>query len=173
MACKYWILPLFISLCFSACYSFKGISIAPTISTFYVDQFQNGAGNAPPDIGQRFSEELKDIILRSSRLNYDESAPDIEFSGTITSFNVQSVAPERRDDSSGATDFGSSLNRLNISISVEYVNNQDAEDIWTQSFSFFQDFDNTQNLTDVQDDLIEEIFDQLTNDIFTRAFTNW
>ena len=158
---------------FSGCYSLKGVTIPPSIDTFFVDQFQNGAGNAPPDIGQRFSEELKDIVLRSSRLNYDEDAPQIEFSGSVTSYNVSSVAPQRDENSSGGTSFGSSLNRLNISVQVNYTNVEDEEDTWTQNFSFFQDFSNEQRLEDVQDDLIQQIFEQLTTDIFNKAFTNW
>jgi len=157
----------------TGCYSLKGISIPPTITTFYVDQFQGGAGNAPPDIGQRFSEELKDRVLRNSRLDFDEGTPDIEFTGSVTTFNVQSVAPERRTDGGGATEFGSSLNRLTIAIQVDYVNNQDDEDNWSQSFSFFQDFDNMTNLSDVQDDLIETILSQISTDIFNKSFTNW
>ena len=173
MTCRSFIVVLFFFVCLQGCYSFKGISIAPTIGTFYVDQFQNNAGNAPPDIGQRFSEDLKDIVLSNSRLDYNENGPDIEFSGSVSSFSVQSVAPERRTDDGGATEFGSSLNRLNISVNVVYINNQDEEDTWTQVFSFFQDFPNDENLSDVQENLIDEIFDQITNDIFNKAFTNW
>lgn len=173
MACRVFITSIIFCVLNIGCYSFKGISIPPTISTFYVDQFQNAAGNAPPDVGQRFSEELRDIIIQNSRLDYEESIPDIEFKGTITSFNVQSVAPERLTDDDSVTEFGSSLNRLNISISVEYINNQDDEDTWTQSFSFFEDFESDVVLTDVQDDLIERIFDQITTDVFNKAFTNW
>ena len=108
----------------SSCYSFKGISISPVISSFYVDQFQNGAANAPPDVGQKFSERLKDEVLQNSRLDYNEELPDIEFSGTISSYTVQSVAPERLSGDDGGAEFGSSLNRLNISIQVDYINNQ-------------------------------------------------
>ncbi len=173
MVCKKIFIVLSLAILISGCYSFKGISIPPTIATFYVDQFQNSAGNAPPDVGQRFSEELKDIVIRNSRLNYEENIPDIEFTGTITTYSVQSVAPERRDNADGGSEFGSSLNRLNISVKVDYINNMDDEDNWSQVFSFFEDFESTQNLSDVQDELIEKIFDQITTDIFNKAFTNW
>lgn len=173
MACRVLFAGFILCMLEAGCYSFKGISIPPTINSFYVDQFQNAAGNAPPDVGQRFSEELRDRVIRNSRLDYEEGIPDIEFRGTVTSFSVQSVAPERNNNPDSGAEFGSSLNRLNISISVEYINNQNDEDNWTQSFSFFEDFDNDQVLTDVQDDLIERIFDQITTDVFNKAFTNW
>ncbi len=153
----------------SACYSFKGIAIAPTIRTFYVDQFQLNVGNAPPDLAQLFSEELRNIILQSSRLVYNENEPDIEFSGAIRDFSVSSVAPQQLDGGR----VGSSLNRLQIGVEVEYVNNRDEEDVWKQRFTFFQDFEADQQLRDVQDELINAIFAQITRDVFNRAFTNW
>jgi hypothetical protein len=157
------------SLLFSiGCYSFRGITIPPTIDTFYVDQFQLNVGNAPPDLGQQFSERLRDIILNSSRLSYNETTPQIEFTGAIREFSVTSVAPQRNGE-----EFSSALNRLQITVEVEYVNNEDDEDAWNQRFSFFQDFESEQVLNDVQDELITTIFDQITRDVFNRAFTNW
>lgn len=152
----------------SGCYSFKGISIPPDISTFYVDPFQNTTINGPADIGDRFSESLKDIILRSSRLSFDDTEPDIEFTGSVSGFNVTSVAPQEVDGT-----FGSALNRLQIAIQVDYVNNENDEDNWSQSFSFFEDFDSSTDLSSVQEELIANIFQQLTEDVFNRSFTNW
>jgi len=157
----------------SGCYSLNGISIPPTIKTFYIDQFQNGVSNAPPDIAQRFSQDFQDLVIQSTSLNYDEKLPDIEFSGTVTSFNVASVAPQQNQNDGGAVTFGSSLSRLNISVSVQYINNQDDEDTWKQSFSFFADFEEDEELDDKQDELIDDIFEQILQDIFTKAFTNW
>lgn len=159
---------------FQGCYSLKGISISPEIDTFYVEQFQNNVVNAPPDIAQIFGDDLKNRILRNTRLDYNEEEPDVEFSGSVTSFTVQSVAPQRNNSADGSTpEFGSSLNRLNISIEVDYINNFDEEDNWNRVFSFFEDFENTQVLADVQDQLIDNIFEQLTQQVFNASFTNW
>lgn len=157
-----------IVFCCEGCYSFKGISIPPSITTFYIDQFQNGAFNAPPDINIQFTEGLRDIVLNNSRLSYDEVSPDIEFHGSVRSFLVSSVAPQETD-----LGVGSALNRLQISVEVEYINNQNEDDNWKQSFSFFQDYESTNDLNNVQDELIEAIFDQILQDIFNKAFTNW
>jgi len=173
MGCRFMVIVLLISVANSCSFGFKGITIPTTVNTYFVDQFQNGAGNAPPDIGQRFSDLLKDRVTRNSRLNYSEDGPDIEFSGTVSTFTVTSVAPERLDSDAGLTEFGSTLNRLNISVQVDYIDNQNDEESWSQSFSFFEDFEATEILSDVQDELIENIFNQLTTDIFNKSFTNW
>jgi hypothetical protein len=147
------------------CYSFKGISIPPSVETFYVETFQNRASNAPADLTQRFSEELRSKINSSSRLNYSETDPHIEFSGALSSYNVRSVAPREGNELA--------YNRLEVRMQVEYLNNLNDDDAWTQSFSFFQDFDSSEDLTSVQDQLLEEILEQLAEDIFNKAFTNW
>ena len=152
----------------SSCYSFKGTTISPDVKTFFIGNFRNNAPNAPAEIGQLFSDRLREKVLRESRLAYSEVDPSVEFEGSVTSFSVSSVAP-----SSEGGQIGSSLNRLSISVNVEYINyiNEDAS--FTQSFSFFQDFESTENLFDVQESLTEEIFNQITEDVFNKTFSDW
>ena len=44
---------------------------------------------------------------------------------------------------------------------------------WTSNFTFFKDFSKDANLIDVRDGLANDIFDQLVEDVYNRAFTNW
>ena len=148
-----------------ACYSFKGISIPPDVNTYYISTFESRAGNAPAGIAQLFSESLKDKIRNGSRLKFTEDSPDIEFDGNISSYSVRSMAPTAGNETA--------FNRLNISISVNFTNTLDEEEDWTKTFSWFQDFTNDQDLTANQDEFIDKIFEQLTEDVFNQAFTNW
>jgi len=156
---------LFLLITFTACYSLKGISIPSDVNTFYVEDFTINARNAPSDINQVFAEALRLKVRNESRLQYSEIDPDIIFSGSVVSFRVNSVAPTEGNTTA--------LNRLEIKIKVDYENVKNEEDLWTQNFSFFQDFDSTQDLLSIQDDLIDNIFRQLTEDVFNKAFTNW
>ena len=149
----------------AGCYSFKGFSVDPSLNSFRVAQFGITAPNAPPNINQTFSEGLKRKISRESRLVLDEVNPDIQFGGTVTRYHVSAVSPEPGEFAA--------LQRLEITVSIEYTNFRDPEDKWTQNFSFFADYPPEQNLLDVQDDLILIIFDQIEEDIFNKAFTNW
>ena len=153
------------SLVFSGCYTFKGFSIDPELETFYVEQFENKAFNAPPNINQTFTETLKIKVSRESRLVINELNPDIKFDGTITRYQVSAVSPEPGEVTA--------LQRLDITVDVEYYNMRDLEDTWRQSFTFFADFSPGQNLLDVQDELIAIIFEQIQEDIFNKAFANW
>ena len=94
----------------------------------------------------------------------------IEFDGAVTEFRVTSVAPTS-DASTGL--IGSSLNRLLIGVNVEYINTISEDESWSQKFSFFQDFESSEDLVSVQDELIESIFEQITEDIFNKSFSNW
>jgi len=149
----------------TSCFSFKGISIPSDVNTFYVEDFTISAYNTPGDINQVFAEALRQKIRNESRLQYSDRDPDITFSGIITHFNVNSVAPTEGNTTA--------LNRLEIKIKVNYENAKNEEDTWSNNFSFFEDFDSTQDLQSMQDGLIENIFRQLTEDVFNKAFTNW
>ena len=147
-----------------SCYSFKGISIPPDVNSFYVEDFGNSAKNSPVDVNQIFAEALREKIRNESRLRYNEQNPDIEFQGTIKEYSVRSI-PAQEDESA--------LNRFEIKIQVQYVSNKNEDDSWDQLFSFYQDFESDVDLNSVQDELTETIFEQLTEDVFNKAFTNW
>ncbi len=154
------------TLLFCGCsISFKGISIPPDVNTFYVENFRNAVSQAPADINQRFSEALRAKIRNESRLTYNEQKPDVEFSGEISGFRLFDEAPQ-----AGNT---VALNKLEITVSVAFANNKDETKNWKKSFSFFRTFESDKDFVSIQDNLIAEIFKQLTENIFNESFTGW
>lgn len=149
----------------SGCYSLKSASIPAGVNTFFVGEFELQARNANPTIPQVFGEALRNKILNESRLVQAEINPDISFSGAITSWRVSSVAPE-----AGQT---SAFNRLEIGVNVVFENTIDEDASFTKRFSFFEDYDRSINLLDVQEGLITNINNQIVEDIFNAAFTSW
>ncbi len=160
---------LFLLLCIlmalPGCYSLRGFSIDSSLRTFYVADFRLTAANAPPAINQTFSEALRQKVSRESRLVFTDQDPDISFEGSISRYSVTSVSPER--------DALAAANRLEISVNIMFENHRNEKDNWTQTFSFFLDFAATANLLDIQDQLITDIFEQILEDVFNKAFTNW
>jgi nitrogen-specific signal transduction histidine kinase len=54
------------------------------------------------------------------------------------------------------------------------VCSSDLEENIKQSFSFFQDYDpRTTTLLDVENQLVEQIFKNIIQDIFTATVANW
>ena len=158
-----WIL-LPLTVLFNACYTFKDISIKPDVKSFQVEDFTLAA-NAPAGINQQFAESLKNKILTETRLNYNENDPHIVFEGSITSFSVISTATDSQNTAS--------LNKLEIRIRIKYTNTLHEEENWETTFSDYATFDRDTNLSDVQDDKIEEIFDLILDSVVNRAFSNW
>jgi hypothetical protein len=150
---------------FQSCYSFKGISIPADVNTFNVVDFSNRVNDAPLDIEITFAEKLRAKVRNESRLRQTDENPDIEFSGEVSSFNVDFEAPKEGNTVD--------LNKLTISVKVTYINNNNEEDTWSKNFSKFRTYSSTEDLTSIQDDLIDEIFDQITESVFNDAFTDW
>ncbi len=149
----------------SGCYSLSGISIDPTVETYYVENLKNNAVSAPPGLELTITESLKEKILRETRLNWNDTEPDIEFKGSLVDFRITSEAPRPGETVS--------LNRLTIVIALEYIDNQDEEKSWKSNFSHFVNFDASVDIASSQEEFIDEINIQLMEDIFNKAFTNW
>ncbi len=152
-------------ICSLGCYTFSGISIPPEVKTFYVETFVHQANNAPINITQQFCEALRNKIRQQTSLVQTDVDPDVEFKGAITGFRVTSEAPQPGELTA--------FNRLTIYYSVEYIDNTNPKNNWKSSFNFPAEYASGENLLDVQDELINNIHDQLLEDIYNKAFTNW
>lgn len=153
-----------ISAC-TSCYSFRGTSIPPEVNTFYVPNFTLESYEVPANLANDISEKLRLKIRNESRLKYNENEPDIEFVGKILDFKISPVAPQNNGQPAA--------NRLEITVTVDYIDHKNTKNNWHNNFSFFKDYGIEQNFLDVRDQLANQIFDQLSEDIFNKAFSNW
>ncbi len=152
----------------ACCYTFKGISIDPDVSTFFVQNFETEATNAPPTLAVNFTEKLKDKIRLESRLSLKNTGSDVEFTGKVVDYRVVPVAPKPGEVVA--------LNRLEVSVSVQFIHNKNEKKSWPSSRTFrhFAEFNNTVDLIAVQDQLLTQtIFPQILDDIFNAAFNDW
>jgi len=148
--------------------TFTGATVPPGAESFSVENFINDAADGPADLGIRFTEELREYFQRNTPLNTVVGAGDLQFSGVISRYELRPV-------SAGATATqGAQLQRLTIAVKYDYivVPNDDLS-IENGSASQFADFPATQNLADVEDELIDEIFEQIIFDIFNRTLADW
>lgn len=162
-----FLLPALLILSMNACYTFKGTSIDPDVNTFFVQTFENSAGNAPATLGIDFTELLKDKIRSETRLKLNSDQPDIEITGRITGYSVVPVAPKPGEIVS--------LNQLRITVSFKYINNKNEKKSWTseRSKSYFTEFSNTADFLSIQDEKIKEVTTQLLEDVFNETFNDW
>ncbi|MES2629373.1 MAG: LPS assembly lipoprotein LptE [Bacteroidota bacterium] len=146
-------------------YSFSGADVPAEAKTFSVEYFKVTAPLANPVYPQKITERLKDQINTSTRLELVKSNGDLQYSGTITQYNVLPVAI------TGNETAGS--NRFTITIKVNYINTFDEKKNFERDFTMTRDFPATQSLTEVETGLIEAINNQLAIDIFNASLGNW
>jgi hypothetical protein len=56
---------------------------------------------------------------------------------------------------------------------VTFTNTVDDSKSYKSSFSRYEDYPSTQNLSEVQETLIDQINEMLIQDIFDKAVVNW
>jgi len=155
---------LFLPGC-SVNYSFSGASIPPQLQTISVQYFDNRAPVIYPSLSQELTDALKDRFQSRTRLRLINDIGDADFEGVIEQYRTQPVSVQ--------ADERANLERLTISVRVTYVNTADPEQNFEATFSRHEDYDAVTGLEAVEADLVKKIIDQLTEDIFNRAFVNW
>lgn len=146
-------------------YSFSGVNISPEVQTYSVEYFPNRAPIVQAQLSQVFTDALMDKIQGNTSLNMSTEGGDVHFSGEITRYETRPTAITGEETAA--------RNRLTITVRVKYSNVVEPELDYDTSFSRYEDYDASANLTDVENELIEMIVEYLVEDIFNRAFVSW
>ena len=146
-------------------YSFTGASIPSEAKTVSVQYFNNKAATVQPSLSQVFTERLKDMFLEQTNLTLSENESDLSFSGYISKYQIKPMAIKANETAG--------KNRLTIAVKVTYNNSLDSENNFEHTFSRYHDYDSAQNISDIENTLIEEITNELAEDVFNKAFVNW
>jgi hypothetical protein len=146
-------------------YSFSGVNISPEVRTYTVRYFPNRAAIVQAQLSQLFTDALMDKIQSNTSLDLSTDGGDVQFSGEITNYETRPTAITGQETAA--------RNRLTITVRVKYTNLLEPDLDYDTSFSRYEDYDASLNLTDVEDELIELIVENLIEDIFNRAFVSW
>lgn len=150
----------------SISYTLNGAAIDYNIyKTIHVSQFPIRAALVYPPLQQTFENELLDYITRNTRLQTVDSASDLSLEGEITGYQLTPQAVTE--------DAYASKTRLTITVRVKYTDTKQSNNDIDQTFSAYRDFDASQMLTDVQDELCQQISEELVNLIFNATLGNW
>lgn len=161
-------LALLFFLTWSACsvqMTMRGSSVPEDVETASVQLFQNRAPLINPLLSQTFTESMKDRITSESRLIINDEMGDVDFSGEITGYDLRPMAIQANAVSAET--------RMTITVRVRFRNFKNPQQNWESSFSAFSDFESSQNITAIEEQLVRDIVDQLTENIFNRAFSDW
>ena len=147
-------------------YGLNGSAIDYNIyHTVNVGEFPIRAALVYPPLQQTFENELLDYINRNTRLKTNDGASDLMITGEITGYNLTPQAVTE--------DAYASQTRLTISVRVKYTDTVNEKNDIDQTFSAYRDFDASLMLTDVQDELCQQISKELVELIFNSTLGNW
>lgn len=133
--------------------------------TIRVSDFPIRTALVYPPLQQTFENTLLDYIAKNTRLQTTEGASDLELEGEITGYNL---TPQAVTENAYA-----SMTRLTITVRLKYINNKEDNKDVDQTFSAYRDFPSSEMLTDVQDQLCEEISKELVELIFNATLGDW
>ncbi len=163
------LLIIIIGLTITACkvsYSFTGGTLSAEVHTFSVQFFQNRAPLVNPNLSDQFTESLKEKFRNQTSLNeIVDGEGHLNFSGEITGYQTRAMDITSNDIAS--------TNRLTITVRVKFTNEKETENDFDQSFSAFEDYDSTQQLTDVENGLVDKILVKIIDDIYNQSVVNW
>lgn len=161
-----------ISFVFSGCGMYSMSGAATTAKTIQIEPFFNNTDLGPANLGQNFTNKLKDYYQQNSSLRVVSANGELQLEGTIIQYAVAPVAPVSSSDPNRPTQ--AALTRLTIGIRANYVDTIEPKNSFKdKTFSFYADFPNEQNLITVQESLEKKIFDQIFIDIFNATLANW
>ena len=148
-------------------YSFSGASIPAEANTIFIGYFENNAELIEPTLSQTLTDELKNRFSTQTQLNVITSGGgDLQIEGSITEYSTAPMAIQG--------DQTAALNRLTITVSVNFVNVYDpSKDFENGTYTRYEDYPSTEDLNSVQEGLIAVIVEALVEDIFNATVVNW
>jgi hypothetical protein len=146
-------------------YSFTQSYLSPDVKTVSIEYFPNMALLVNPSLSNVFTEALKDMFTRQTRLTQVESDGHLQFSGEIRDYSITPTAITGEEVAS--------QNRLTIRVKVKYVNLIDETQNFEKDFSSYSDFPGEASIEQYQSQLVEEITKTLVENIFNASVGNW
>lgn len=151
----------------SISYKFNGASINyDKVKTISFENFPNrSAAFVWGPMESMFNTALQDIYMRQTRLKQARQGGDLELSGEITNYDAYNKGV--------GSDGYSTMAELRMTVNVRFVNNTNHAEDFEQQFSASREYDASQQLSSVQEGLVNEMIDEIVDQIFNATVANW
>lgn len=158
-----------IALLASACsvtYSFNGASIDYTeTKTIQIDNFPIRSAYVWAPMQSIFQNRITEVYTNQTKLRQVKKNGDLQLAGEITAFDQYNKGI--------SSDGYSSLVQLKMTVNVRFVNNKKHTDDFERQFSATAEYDASQQLTSVQEELVTQMVKDITDQIFNATVANW
>ncbi|MFY7811182.1 MAG: LptE family protein [Flavobacterium sp.] len=146
-------------------YNFTGAG-SINAKTFQVNFFQNNAPLIEPGLDRDFTFALQDFINNQTNLALVSSNGELVFEGEIVEYRVSPMTATANQLAAQS--------RLNITVNVRFINNNKEGENTEKRFSHFYDFPADKQLIGATlTTAKKEIFDRITQDIFSETLSKW
>ena len=157
------------TLLISACtisYRFNGASIDyTTTKTIQIDNFPIRSAYVWGPMQSIFQNRLTDIFANQTKLRQVKKNGDLQLAGEIVAFDQYNKAI--------TSDGYSSLVQLKMTVNVRFVNNKKHTEDFERQFTATSEYDASQQLTAVQEELVTQMVKDITDQIFNATVANW
>ncbi|MEG1581284.1 MAG: LptE family protein [Bacteroidaceae bacterium] len=161
----YFMFTLLLSAC-SVSYKFNGASINYNVTkTIQIAEFPIRSALVWAPMQTIFNMKLQDAYVNQTRLQLVKRNGDLQISGEITDYNVY--------NKSISADGLSSQTQLKMTVNVRFVNNKNRTQDFERSFSATSEFESSQQLASVQEELVTQMIKDITDQIFSATVANW
>lgn len=147
-------------------YKLNGASIDYNVTkSITLETFTNRASYQWSPMAPMFNNTLSDLFNRQTKLKQVKKDGDLVLSGEITSYD--------QTNKSISADGYSSMVQLKMSVQVKYKNNKDHQVDFDKTFTASRDYDASQQLSAVQEELVQQMIDDIVDQIFNATVANW
>lgn len=157
------------ALMLSACaisYKFNGASIDYTkTKTIQIDPFPIRSAYVWAPMQSIFNNKLTDIFAQQTKLRQVKRGGDLVIAGEITGFD--------QFNKGVSSDGYSQQVQLKMTVNVRFTNNANHVEDFERQFSATAEYDATQQLINVQEELVTQMTKDITDQIFNATVANW
>lgn len=147
-------------------YKFNGASVDyAKVHTIQIADFPIRSAYVWGPMGPMFNNALKDIYANHTKLQQVKRGGDLRVEGEIVSYQQRNknISSEGR----------SSQTELSITVNVRFTNTTNHKEDFERQFTATSTYESTKSLQSVQQQLVEEMIKNITDQIFNATLANW
>ena len=157
------------SVVFTACkvsYKFNGASIDYNkVHTIRIADFPIRSAYVWGPMAPMFNNALKDVYANHTKLQQVKRGGDLKVEGEITNYQQR--------NKSVTSEGHSAQTELSITVNVRFTNTSNHKEDFERQFTATSSYETTKSLQSVQQQLVEEMIKDLTDQIFNATVANW
>lgn len=159
------LLALFVTAC-TVSYRFNGASIDyTTTKTIQIDNFPIRSAYVWAPMQSIFQNRITEVYLNQTKLRQVKKNGDLQLAGEIVAFD--------QFNKSISSEGYSSQVQLKMTVNVRFVNNKKHTDDFERQFTATSEFDASQQLNAVQEELVTQMTKDIVDQIFNATVANW